>query len=98
MEFRPPIRVLKKFCRTRYAKLPGIITRKYDTPISKRPRTQLLSNGTYAVMVTTAGAGFPTAMACCDAWRERVTRDNWGTSFFKGRAQWSVWAQVINPF
>ena len=60
--------------------LPGIISRTYDTPDLEAPRTQLLSNGNYSVMVTTAGSGYSN----CDEnavtrWREDVTRDNWGT-------------------
>ena len=38
--------------------LPGMITRVYDTADLPTPRTQLLSNGTYNVMITTAGAGY----------------------------------------
>src|SRR5258707_11414169 len=37
--------------------LPGMVTRVYDTANLDTPRTQLLSNGMYNVMITTAGAG-----------------------------------------
>ena len=57
----------------------GMIARVYDTANHKTPRTQLLSNGTYNVMITAAGAGYS---HCADnavtRWREDVTRDNWG--------------------
>src|SRR5947199_8716201 len=42
--------------------LTGLVTRAYDTADFPTPRTQLLSNGTYTVMVTTAGAGY----SACD--------------------------------
>jgi cyclic beta-1,2-glucan synthetase len=58
---------------------PGMITRVYDTPDLETPRTQLLSNGTYNVMITTAGAGYSTCGPnAVTRWREDVTRDNWG--------------------
>jgi cyclic beta-1,2-glucan synthetase len=59
--------------------LPGMITRVYNSANLETPRTQLLSNGTYHLMITTAGSGY----AACGRnavtrWREDVTRDNWG--------------------
>ena len=38
--------------------LAGLVTRSYDTADLPTPRTQLLSNGTYSVMVTSAGGGY----------------------------------------
>ncbi len=79
--------------------LPGIITRTYDTPSLETPRTQLLSNGTYSVMVTTAGAGYSN----CDGnavtrWREDVTRDNWGTFIYlRDVRSGAVWAASHQP-
>src|SRR6185503_8080869 len=37
---------------------PGAITRVYDSAEHSTPRTQLLSNGSYNVMITTAGSGY----------------------------------------
>ncbi len=63
--------------------LPGMVTRVYHSPDLETPRTQLLSNGTYNLMITTAGAGYsacgPNAVT---RWREDVTRDNWGAFIY----------------
>jgi cyclic beta-1,2-glucan synthetase len=61
----------------------GMIARVYDSASFDTPRTELLSNGTYSVMVTTAGSGYsqcgPNAVT---RWREDVTRDNWGAFIY----------------
>ncbi|MEO6725388.1 MAG: glucoamylase family protein [Blastocatellia bacterium] len=62
----------------------------YDTPNLPTPRTQLISNGVYSVMVTSAGSGSsmygnPSDIGGADTrwavtrWREDVTRDHWGS-------------------
>ena len=60
--------------------LTGLVTRAYNTADLPTPRTQLLSNGTYSVMITTAGSGYsrcgPLAVT---RWREDATRDHWGS-------------------
>lgn len=79
---------------------PGVITRVYDSASLDTPRTQLLSNGTYNVMLTTSGAGYsncgPNAVT---RWREDVTRDNWGTFIYlrdvRSGAVWSASHQPI---
>ncbi len=63
------------------------------------PRTQLLSNGYYSVMVTTAGSGYsrcgPLAVS---RWREDVTRDNWGHYFYiRNRTAGGVWSAGYHP-
>jgi cyclic beta-1,2-glucan synthetase len=80
---------------------PGMITRVYDTADLGTPRTQLLSNGTYNVMVTTAGSGYSNCGAnAVTRWREDVTRDNWGTFIYlrdvRSGAVWSASYQPIN--
>ncbi len=75
--------------------LPTRLARRYGTADLPSPRTQLLSNGTYSVMVTTAGAGYsrcgPVAVT---RWREDATRDNWGSFCYlrdvRSGAIWSV--------
>lgn len=61
----------------------GMVTRTYSTPDLETPRTQLLSNGTYHLMITTAGSGYS---ACgrnaVTRWREDVTRDHWGAFIY----------------
>lgn len=78
----------------------GMITRVYSSPDLPTPRTQLLSNGTYSVMLTTAGSGYSN---CADRavtrWREDVTRDHWGTFVYLRDVQsgvvWSAGHQPI---
>ncbi|HEX5709551.1 MAG TPA: glucoamylase family protein, partial [Pyrinomonadaceae bacterium] len=74
--------------------------RVYDTASLPTPRVQLLSNGTYSVMVTTAGAGYsacgPVAVT---RWREDVTRDNYGAFIYvrdvRADSVWSVGRQPL---
>ena len=80
--------------------LTGLVTRAYDTADLPTPRTQLLSNGNYSVMITTAGAGYsvcgPRAVT---RWREDATRDNWGLFIYvrdiRSGAVWSAGHQPI---
>jgi len=59
------------------------VVRHFDSPHSSLPRTQLLSNGRYAVMLTTAGSGYSRWRdLAVTRWREDVTRDTGGTYVF----------------
>ena len=78
---------------------PGSITRTYETAELDTPRTQLLSNGNYSVMLTTAGSGYsncgPNAVV---RWREDVTRDNWGTFIYlRDVRSGTVWSATRQP-
>ena len=77
----------------------GMIARIYDTPNLDTPRTQLLSNGTYNVMVTTAGAGYShCAGNAVTRWREDVTRDNWGSFIYlRDVRSGDVWSAGHQP-
>jgi cyclic beta-1,2-glucan synthetase len=59
------------------------IERRFTTPHEPSPRTQLLSNGKCAVMLTSAGSGYT---RCGDIavtrWREDATRDAWGSYIY----------------
>ncbi|MDQ2922119.1 MAG: hypothetical protein M3R52_10985, partial [Acidobacteriota bacterium] len=79
--------------------LPGIITRVYHRVDTDTPRTQLLSNGTYNVMVTAAGAGYSNCGAnAVSRWREDVTRDNWGTFIYlRDVRSGAVWSASYQP-
>src|SRR5438128_154523 len=56
------------------------VVRRFTSPHGSPPRTQLLSNGRYAVMLTTAGSGYSRwRHLAVTRWREDVTRDAWGT-------------------
>jgi cyclic beta-1,2-glucan synthetase len=79
--------------------LPGMITRVYHRLDTDTPRTHLLSNGTYNVMVTAAGAGYsncgPNAVS---RWREDVTRDNWGSFIYlRDVRSGDVWSASYQP-
>jgi cyclic beta-1,2-glucan glucanotransferase len=77
----------------------GMITRIYKSADLDTPRTQLLSNGTYNVMVTTAGAGYSNSGAnAVTRWREDVTRDNWGIFIYlRDVRSGVVWSATRQP-
>ena len=78
--------------------LPPVV-RRFTTPDDPTPRTQLLSNGNYTVMLTAAGSGYSRWRdIAITRWREDVTRDNWGTYFFLREEQTqSVWSAGYQP-
>jgi cyclic beta-1,2-glucan synthetase len=80
--------------------LTGLVTRAYSTADLPTPRTQLLSNGTYSVMITTAGAGYSTSGSLAvTRWRADTTRDNTGSFVYvrdvRGGAVWSAGYQPV---
>ncbi len=57
--------------------------RRFTSPHDAIPRTHLLSNGRYAVMVTAAGSGYSRWRdVAVTRWREDVTRDSWGSYLY----------------
>jgi cyclic beta-1,2-glucan synthetase len=71
------------------------VIRRFTTPHDATPRTELLSNGRYTVMLTAAGSGFSRWRdIAITRWREDSTRDCWGSYFFlrdeQTAAVWSV--------
>ncbi|HEX8650864.1 MAG TPA: glucoamylase family protein [Pyrinomonadaceae bacterium] len=79
--------------------LAGRVTRSFDTANLPTPRTQILSNGTYSVMVTTAGAGYSLcAPVAVTRWREDATRDHWGSFIYLRDARSGmVWSTGYQP-
>jgi cyclic beta-1,2-glucan synthetase len=79
--------------------LTGLVTRVYDSPDLPTPRTQLLSNGTYSVMVTSAGAGYSRCGGLAvTRWREDVTRDHWGSFYYlRDVRSGTVWSAGYQP-
>lgn len=78
----------------------SIPERRYSNPDVLAPRTQLLSNGTYSVMLTTAGSGYSKCGSLAvTRWREDTTRDNWGTFVYlrdvQSGAFWSAGHQPV---
>ncbi|HET9478817.1 MAG TPA: glucoamylase family protein, partial [Pyrinomonadaceae bacterium] len=79
--------------------MPGMITRVYESADLDTPRTQLLSNGTYNVMLTTAGSGYSRCEEnAVTRWREDVTRDNWGFYIYlRDVRSGTVWSAGHQP-
>jgi len=69
------------------------------TKVNVPSRTQLLSNGTYTVMITAAGSGYsrcgPLAVT---RWREDSTRDHWGQFYYvRNRTSGAIWSVGHQP-
>ncbi len=75
------------------------VLRRFTSPHDPTPGTHLLSNGRYAVMVTTAGSGFSRWRdLAVTRWREDRTRDGWGTYFFlRDGHSGQVWSAAYQP-
>ena len=73
--------------------------RRFRTPQDPIPRTHLLSNGRYAVMITGAGSGYSRWRdLAVTRWREDVTSDSWGTYIFlRDAREGDVWSAGYQP-
>ncbi len=73
--------------------------RRFESPHDIPPRTHVLSNGRYIVMVTAAGSGFSRWRdLAVTRWREDTTRDAWGTFIFLRDAKTGdVWSAGFQP-
>ncbi len=73
--------------------------RRFESPHDITPRTHLLSNGRYSVMVTAAGSGFSRWRdLAVTRWREDTTRDPRGTFVFLRDAETEeVWSAGFQP-
>jgi cyclic beta-1,2-glucan synthetase len=73
--------------------------RRFESPHDITPRTHLLSNGRYTVMVTAAGSGFSRwRQLAVTRWREDTTRDCWGSFVFLRDAETGdVWSAGFQP-
>ncbi len=79
--------------------ISGRVTRVFETPILPTPRTQILSNGKYSVMVTNAGSGYS---MCGDIavtrWREDATLDDRGAFIYlRDVSTGAVWSSGYQP-
>lgn len=70
--------------------------RTYDTP---SPRAHLLSNGSYAVIVTNSGGGYSSwKEISVSRWRSDVTLDCWGQwIYLSDRDAANVWSATYQP-
>ena len=75
------------------------MSRRFTSPHEATPRTHLLSNGRYAVMLTVAGSGYSRWRDVAgDALARGSTRDCWGSYIFLRDAQTgSVWSAGYQP-
>ena len=75
------------------------VERRFFTPHERTPRTHVLSNGRYSVMVTNAGAGYSRwSNLAVTRWREDATRDNWGTFvYIRDVAAGATWSAGHQP-
>ncbi len=75
------------------------VLRRFSSPHDQTPRTHLLSNGRYAVMVTAAGSGYSRwGDIAVTRWREDVTRDAWGSYLFlRDMRTGAVWSAGHQP-
>jgi cyclic beta-1,2-glucan synthetase len=75
------------------------VVRRFKTPHDATPRTQLLSNGHYSVMLTAAGSGYSRWRdISITRWREDLTRDSWGNYIFlRDQQTGSVWSAGYQP-
>ncbi|MFT5223488.1 MAG: cyclic beta-1,2-glucan synthetase, partial [Glaciecola sp.] len=73
--------------------------RVFESPHDITPRTHLLSNGHYTVMMTAAGSGFSRrGDLAVTRWREDSTRDCWGNfAFLRDVATGRVWSAGFQP-
>ncbi|QDK38461.1 GH36-type glycosyl hydrolase domain-containing protein [Bdellovibrio sp. NC01] len=73
--------------------------RQYNTANMRSPRLQILSNGEYSVMLTTAGSGYSSANGVAlTRWREDGTRDCWGSYIFiRDMNSQDIWSSSYQP-
>ena len=95
--FRPPTKPLHAAPSSH--EIASLTQRRFHSPHAKTPRTHLLSNGRYAVMITAAGSGYSRWRdIAVTRWREDVTCDNWGSYVFLRDARaGAVWSAGYQP-
>ena len=73
--------------------------RVFSSPDTPAPEAQLLSNGTYHVMITSAGGGYSHWKdVALTRWREDTTRDNWGTfCYIHDLKSGEIWSAAHQP-
>ncbi|MCG3181695.1 MAG: hypothetical protein BIFFINMI_04094 [Phycisphaerae bacterium] len=71
----------------------------FDTPHSPTPRTHLLGNGDYAVMITSAGGGYSRwGDYDITRWRADTTADPWGLfCYLRDADSGEVWSAACQP-
>lgn len=70
-----------------------------ETPNTPHPEVQLLSNGSYHVMLTNSGSGYSRwKNLAITRWNEDSTRDNWGAfCYIKDMTSGTFWSTTYQP-
>lgn len=78
--------------------LPSTV-RRFNSPHTPSPRTNLLSNGQYAVMITAAGSGYSRwRNIAVTRWQKDPTCDQWGSYvFLRDLRDDKVWSAGYQP-
>ena len=106
LQERPPRDVAVKWVRaeevsqtTQVRELVPPMLRRFRSPHDRIPRSHLLSNGRYAVMITAAGSGFSRwRNLAVSRWREDVTCDPWGSYvYLRDVENGTVWSAGYQP-
>ena len=106
LQERPPRDVAVKWVRaeevsqtTHVRELVPPMLRRFRSPHDRIPRSHLLSNGRYAVMITAAGSGFSRwGNLAVSRWREDVTCDPWGSFvYLRDVDNGFVWSAGYQP-
>ncbi len=94
---RPRAEEVKAEANVRESAPPTI--RRFRSPHDLIPRTHLLSNGKYTVMITAAGSGFSRWHdLAVTRWHEDVTCDSWGTYvFIRDVNNGKLWSAGFQP-
>jgi cyclic beta-1,2-glucan synthetase len=73
--------------------------RRFTTPYTAIPRTHIMSNGRYSVMLTAAGGGYSQWNGIAvTRWREDPTRDHWGSFvYLRDTRSGSSWSAGFQP-
>jgi cyclic beta-1,2-glucan synthetase len=73
--------------------------RKFTSPHTATPRTHLLSNDDYSVMLTVAGSGYSRWRdIAITRWQEDTTRDNWGSFIYlRDLGSGKIWSAGHQP-
>lgn len=79
--------------------VPAVPLRVFSRPDSEAPAVQLLSNGRYQVMLTSAGSGYSRWRdIALTRWREDPTRDAWGCyAYLRDVGSGHVWSTAFQP-
>jgi cyclic beta-1,2-glucan synthetase len=98
----PPLHYISTRERVSLAESVGEVApsvNKFDTPHTTTPKTQLLCNGRYGLMITNAGGGYSRwGNFEITRWRSDRTQDPWGTFCYIHEADSDrVWSNTYHP-